>query len=360
MTLFGWLFQGAHTSGLNSPAINKTGPGDVIINYPLLTAQEREEFADTIARKLREHRAVPDLPGGDRAVADAVGNIAAGAGAGDTRLKEALALLAANKPAQAEPLLQEFAEAKTAQIVHDRKDAATAYRNLGSITGLRDPKRAQDAYAQAADLDPDDLYSQFCVGWLAKERGDFALAEGRLRHTLAKATNQEWPLLFWSRLGLADIAAQHGNPQAALDAYRTSLATVERLAAADPNNAQWQRDLSVLHNRIGDMLAAQGNRPAALEAYRAGLAIGKGLPAFSALIVIIKRRPDNRASRPPNGDSNGGSTEAMVFGEEAGSCRRLIRSTAGTSTFGMSFSSCPRANINRTRPVADRGLACFS
>ena len=33
----------------------------------------------------------------------------------------------------------------------------------------------------------------------------------------------------------------------------------ERLAKADPNNAGWQRDLSVFYNKVGEVLEAQGN-----------------------------------------------------------------------------------------------------
>jgi hypothetical protein len=72
------------------------------------------------------------------------------------------------------------------------------------------------------------------------------------------------------------LAAQ-GEGAAALTAYRASLAIRERLAQQDPNNAQWQRDLSVSHDRIGDMLAAQGEGAAALTAYRASLAIAERL-----------------------------------------------------------------------------------
>ena len=49
-----------------------------------------------------------------------------------------------------------------------------------------------------------------------------------------------------------------GEGGAALAAYRAGLAIAERLAAADPGNAGWQRDLSVSHERIGDVLVAQG------------------------------------------------------------------------------------------------------
>ncbi len=62
-------------------------------------------------------------------------------------------------------------------------------------------------------------------------------------------------------------------------AYRDGLAIRERLAAADPTNAEWQRDLSVSYNKIGDVLVAQGNLDEALARYRDGLAIRERLAA---------------------------------------------------------------------------------
>ena len=41
----------------------------------------------------------------------------------------------------------------------------------------------------------------------------------------------------------------------------TTSAIRERLAKADPGNTQWQRDLSVLHIKVGDVLVAQGDLP---------------------------------------------------------------------------------------------------
>ena len=55
----------------------------------------------------------------------------------------------------------------------------------------------------------------------------------------------------------ATCSAQ-GDLSAALSAYRASLAIRERLAAADPGNAGWQRDLSVSHGKLGDVLRAGG------------------------------------------------------------------------------------------------------
>jgi hypothetical protein len=48
-------------------------------------------------------------------------------------------------------------------------------------------------------------------------------------------------------------------------------------AARDPANTEWQRDLSVSHNKIGDVLVAQGDGAGALAAYRKSLAIGEAL-----------------------------------------------------------------------------------
>ena len=67
-----------------------------------------------------------------------------------------------------------------------------------------------------------------------------------------------------------------------LTAYRASLAIRERLAAADPSNAGWQRDLSVSQGNIGDVLRAQGRLDDALTAYRADLAIAERLAAADA------------------------------------------------------------------------------
>ena len=44
----------------------------------------------------------------------------------------------------------------------DHKEEAIAYRNLGSIAGLADPKRALEAYEKAVALDPDDCGGCCC------------------------------------------------------------------------------------------------------------------------------------------------------------------------------------------------------
>ncbi|MDH5194375.1 MAG: hypothetical protein OEW32_11875, partial [Nitrospira sp.] len=62
------------------------------------------------------------------------------------------------------------------------------------------------------------------------------------------------------------------------------LGIAETLAKRDPGNSEWQRDLSVSHNKIGDVLRAQGDLPAALTSYRASLGIAE---------TLAKRDPGN-------------------------------------------------------------------
>ena len=83
----------------------------------------------------------------------------------------------------------------------------------------------------------------------------------------------------WAWIERGDVQQDQGDLRAALGSYRASLAIWERLAAADPGNAGWQRDLSVSHNNIGDVQRGQGDLAAALGSYRASLAIRERLAA---------------------------------------------------------------------------------
>ena len=44
-----------------------------------------------------------------------------------------------------------------------------------------------------------------------------------------------------------------GDLDGALEAYRDDLAIRQKLAAQDPGNAGWRRDLSVSFDKIGDV-----------------------------------------------------------------------------------------------------------
>jgi tetratricopeptide (TPR) repeat protein len=68
-----------------------------------------------------------------------------------------------------------------------------------------------------------------------------------------------------------------GHLDEALVAYRNGFAIRKRLAQNDPGNAGWQRELAINDDAIGDVLKAQAHLDDALAAYRDGLAIRRAL-----------------------------------------------------------------------------------
>ncbi len=75
----------------------------------------------------------------------------------------------------------------------------------------------------------------------------------------------------YERIG--DVQRAHGNLPAALASYQASLAIADHLAKSDPGNAGWQSDLSLAYDHVGNVQVDQGNLPAALASYQASLAI---------------------------------------------------------------------------------------
>ena len=72
-----------------------------------------------------------------------------------------------------------------------------------------------------------------------------------------------------------------GQTNAARAAQNQRLA-LQTLTARQPDNSEWQRDLTVSYGVIGDLLQLQGNSAAALENYRTALAIAQRLVAADA------------------------------------------------------------------------------
>jgi len=68
-----------------------------------------------------------------------------------------------------------------------------------------------------------------------------------------------------------------GQGEAARDFFEKDLAISERLARAEPERADYQRDLSVSYERLGDLLRKEGNVGAAGEYFRQSLAIRERL-----------------------------------------------------------------------------------
>ena len=70
---------------------------------------------------------------------------------------------------------------------------------------------------------------------------------------------------------------EQGQLDLALESYRRSLAIAEALAKRDPDNAGWQRDLSVAHDRVGEVLERKGDLDGTLASFRAGLALAEAI-----------------------------------------------------------------------------------
>jgi hypothetical protein len=59
----------------------------------------------------------------------------------------------------------------------------------------------------------------------------------------------------------------------ALKSHQLSLAIIEPLAKSDQSNAQWQRDLGVTYERIGDVQLEQNDLAGTLKSFRSRLDI---------------------------------------------------------------------------------------
>ena len=81
---------------------------------------------------------------------------------------------------------------------------------------------------------------------------------------------------------IGNVLREQGDLEAALAAYRESLATTLALAANDPANTDWQRDLSVSLEKVADVLHKQGDLEGALDGYERSLPIMQRLAASDA------------------------------------------------------------------------------
>ena len=111
------------------------------------------------------------------------------------------------------------------------------------------------------------------LGVSAEDRG--ARPTGAPKHRPATRRSTE-------RLGqpdqLGDVARQ-GDLPGALAAFDEGLTIFRDLAARDPGNAGWARDVSVSLNKVGDVRVAQGDLPGALAAFDESLTIRRDLAA---------------------------------------------------------------------------------
>jgi len=168
------------------------------------------------------------------------------------------------------------------RIRQQRAEAAAASRQLGSLLSLASSADALDAYREAATLDPNDFWTLIEVGDRERQAGSLFRAaaaysqahEIAVRLAEADPHNTDWQRdLSVSHNRIGDVRRAQGDLPGALDAFNKGLEIAVRLAQTDPHNTEWERDLSVIYDRIGDVRRAQGDLPGALDAYNKGLEI---------------------------------------------------------------------------------------
>jgi hypothetical protein len=96
---------------------------------------------------------------------------------------------------------------------------------------------------------------------------------------------------------LGNVRQAQGDLAGALAAYEAARAIAERLAASDPGNAEWQRDLIVSNVKLAETRAASGDGQGAAAHYRQALAVshelagsGRLAPTDAWMVEDLERR----------------------------------------------------------------------
>jgi tetratricopeptide (TPR) repeat protein len=196
--------------------------------------QTLAEIKALVAQYTPVSEAGDPAPGAQQSLTEAITSIAQGA-ASDPRYRQALDLLKAGRPAEAEPLLKAVAEDKKKQAARQSGDAAKAFRNLAAIAFVSDPARARKYYAEAASLDPNHVEGLFSHGWMQSDAGDLQEAESAFRrviHLGREGRDDTW--LYWARIGIGDLLVKRGDLSGAEDQFGAARDFAEKLATPVP------------------------------------------------------------------------------------------------------------------------------
>ena len=219
---------------------------------------QREQLAGLVERLALISPARAD--GTEKAIGAAVADAAKGAERGDRKLQQALELLKAGNVKDAASLFRAVAEERSARLDQDKKDAALAYRNLGAIAGLADPKAAREAYAKALEYDPSDLDALYWHGYLSYWAGQLANASGSLDGLMSEGTRRsDARAIHRAHVWLGMVAKDRGNLPLAREHEEKAVTIAARESATKPQDSDWQRELSEAQIRLGVVLFVGGN-----------------------------------------------------------------------------------------------------
>jgi tetratricopeptide (TPR) repeat protein len=184
-------------------------------------------------------------------------------------LSAAFAALSRGDTLAAENAFEREFEARARAVEGERRAMAEAARNVANLAMLRDVTKAAAFYRKALDAQPDHAETMRMLGQALVALGDLPAARQAYDQSLKLARQQSdsWGEMA-AQVGLGDVAVALGSLPGALAAYRKGL------AARDPANTQWQKDLAVSCGKLGTLVYGQS-----VEAQRAYLLRGREILA---------------------------------------------------------------------------------
>ena len=250
--------------------------------------------------------------------------------------EESLAIM--RKLAAADPGNAEWQRDLSVSLDQGRRRAAGGGRPRGGAVGLRGKprdhaqarRRRSGQCRLAARCEREPRQGRRRAAPAGDRAGALSAYEESLavRRKLAAADpgNAGWQRdVSASLVKVGDVRLAAGDRAGALAAYEESLAIRRKLAASDPGNAGWQRDVSVSLDKVGDVRLAAGDRAGALAAYEESLAITRKLAAADPGNAVWQR--DVSVSLDRVGDvrlAAGDRAGALAAYEESLAIRRKL------------------------------------
>ena len=182
---------------------------------------------------------------------------------------------------------QQAVREKNRQELQPLLTAAGLHQTKGEVA------QARSLYAQILEIEPNWPAALHEAMWFAIAQGDQARVHGTLQevgtlcqqaHDLAQRLlkiapeNSEWQRdLSVSLNKLGDLSVKRGDLAAAQGYYAECLSISRKLVSSDKSTSGWQRDLSVSLERLGDLSVKRGDLAAAQGYYAEDLSIARKL-----------------------------------------------------------------------------------
>jgi tetratricopeptide (TPR) repeat protein len=187
----------------------------------------------------------------------------------------------------AEGLLEEVYKdsAKDARVA--QSDQANAARHLAALSIVGDAQKALTLYRQSVALDPSSREGWLGLGDAAVVAGTMPEATDAYRKFIALTPIESEAQLYAAGLDrLGDTLVAQGDIAGALQSYSSGVDISRKMAAAEPDVAEWQRNITVSLKKLSDVHIARGAYDDALIVTREATELARKL---------IAQTPDNRS-----------------------------------------------------------------